>query len=90
MGILVTQETIGGIGRQADESLMASAEVTGAAFHLGYVPALDGLRAFAILLVMFYHGQLGFLSGGFLGVDLFFALSGFLITILLLQEYEPH
>jgi peptidoglycan/LPS O-acetylase OafA/YrhL len=52
---------------------------------LGYVPALDGLRGVAIALVVVYHA--GLLPGGFLGVDLFFVLSGFLITTLLLEEH---
>ena len=50
------------------------------------LPALDGLRAFAVLAVMGFHLNFGFLSGGYLGVDLFFVLSGFLITTLLLEE----
>ncbi len=55
---------------------------------LAYVPALDGLRAVAVLAVMAYHSGLGFLPGGFLGVDLFFTLSGYLITTLLIREWE--
>ena len=53
--------------------------------RLGYVPAFDGLRGVAILLVISQH-YYRFLSGGFIGVDLFFVLSGFLITTLLLEE----
>ena len=49
-----------------------------------YLPALDGLRAFAIIAVIAYH--YGHLGGGFLGVDLFFVLSGFLITRVLLLK----
>jgi len=55
---------------------------------LRYLPGLDGLRAVAVLAVMLYHGGVGSLSGGFLGVDVFFALSGFLITSLLLAEWD--
>lgn len=55
-------------------------------FHLGYRPALDGLRAIAILAVMIYHA--GLLLGGWAGVDVFFALSGFLITSLLIEEHR--
>jgi peptidoglycan/LPS O-acetylase OafA/YrhL len=47
---------------------------------------LQGLRAVAVLLVAFSHAGVGFLKGGFVGVDVFFVLSGFLITGLLLKE----
>ena len=53
---------------------------------IGYLPALDGLRAVSILMVMLFHGHFQFGKGGAIGVDLFFALSGFLITTLLLEE----
>lgn len=53
---------------------------------LTYRPALDGLRALAVLAVFAYHLWPGLVPGGWLGVDLFFVLSGFLITSLLLAE----
>jgi peptidoglycan/LPS O-acetylase OafA/YrhL len=53
---------------------------------IAYRPALDGIRALAVLAVMLYHGGVSWLPGGFLGVDAFFVLSGFLITSLLLAE----
>lgn len=51
-----------------------------------YMPALDGLRAFAVLAVIAYHMGLTWAQGGLLGVTVFFVLSGFLITKLLLVE----
>ncbi len=51
------------------------------------VPSLDGVRGIAILPVLALHGTYGLIPGGFLGVDLFFVLSGFLITALLCREY---
>ena len=54
---------------------------------LDYQPALDGIRALAILAVLLFHGGIVWLPGGFLGVDVFFALSGYLITSLLINEY---
>ena len=53
----------------------------------GYRPALDGVRAFAVTAVVLFHCGVDGLSGGFLGVDTFFVLSGFLITTLLLNEH---
>ncbi len=56
--------------------------------HLGYRPSLDGLRAFAVLVVMAHHAYVPFFAGGAIGVDVFFVLSGFLITNLLLEEWQ--
>ena len=53
-----------------------------------HVPALDGVRALAVLSVMGYHAGVSWLPGGLLGVDVFFVLSGFLITSLLLTEFS--
>ena len=55
---------------------------------IGYVPALDGMRGLAVMAVLAFHGGMAWARGGFLGVDAFFVLSGYLITSLLLAEWE--
>lgn len=55
---------------------------------LPYSASLDGLRALAAFVVACYHAKAPWLSGGFLGVDIFFVLSGYLITRLLVDEYR--
>ncbi len=61
-----------------------------APFRLGHRPALDGLRGIFVLTVVALHAGIPFMQGGGLGVDGFFVLSGFLITCLLLQEWQRH
>jgi peptidoglycan/LPS O-acetylase OafA/YrhL len=56
--------------------------------RLPYLPGLDGLRAVAVIAVMIYHADHTWLSGGFLGVEVFFVISGYLITLLLIGEYQ--
>ncbi|KGA20026.1 hypothetical protein GM50_3155 [freshwater metagenome] len=53
-----------------------------------YIPAIDGLRAIAVTAVVFYHLGFAWIPGGFLGVDLFFVISGYVITRLLLDSIE--
>ncbi len=53
---------------------------------LGYRPSLDGLRAVAVTAVVLYHADVSWMPGGFLGVEVFFVVSGFLITALLIDE----
>lgn len=63
---------------------------TAAGFRLGHRPELDGVRGISILMVLILHFGFKFLPGGFFGVDVFFVLSGFLITSLLVQEQERY
>lgn len=54
--------------------------------RVAYMRGLDGLRAIGVLAVLLYHADVGWMKGGFLGVELFFVVSGFLITTLLVAE----
>ena len=56
--------------------------------EMGYLPGLDGIRALAVLGVLLYHADVAWFTGGFLGVDVFFVLSGFLITTLIVEEFD--
>ena len=56
--------------------------------RMPYLPALDGIRALAVAAVVLYHAGVFWLPAGFLGVDVFFVVSGFLITALLVAEFE--
>ena len=57
---------------------------------LTYIPSLDGIRALSVLAVIVYHANKLWLPGGFLGVEVFFVISGYLITLLLLAESEKN
>ncbi len=55
---------------------------------MNYRPEIDGLRAIAVLPVIFFHAGISLFSGGFVGVDVFFVISGYLITTIILNDLE--
>ncbi|HEY7437908.1 MAG TPA: acyltransferase family protein [Acidimicrobiia bacterium] len=79
---------------QAVESATARAGSDAGSGHqrhlvrMRYMPGIDGLRAVAVMGVLFYHAGEPWMRGGFLGVDVFFVISGYLITSLLLAEFR--
>ena len=70
---------------QAQDRMAAASSAPG---HLRYRSGIDGMRALAVLAVVLFHGRVGWLRGGFLGVDVFFVISGYLIASLLVHEYR--
>src|SRR5215831_14762217 len=69
-------------------STIAAPGVARAHSDVPYLPGLDGMRALAVIVVMVYHANGTWLPGGFLGVEVFFVISGYLITLLLIGEHE--
>ena len=55
-----------------------------------YIPEVDGLRGLAVIAVLLYHFGVSWIPGGFLGVDLFFVISGYVITRLILDSIESN
>jgi peptidoglycan/LPS O-acetylase OafA/YrhL len=82
----VTPSSIGADREETSGMLGSDTQRTVSPASFGYQPALDGIRAFAVAAVVLFHAGVGGVEGGFLGVDTFFVLSGFLITSLLLAE----
>ena len=66
----------------------AAPQVAASEGKMPYLPGLDGLRAIAVGAVLLYHAGMPWLPGGFLGVEVFFVISGYLITALLLSEWN--
>jgi peptidoglycan/LPS O-acetylase OafA/YrhL len=75
-------------GTRPGRSLDSGATPAPPEVRLTYSPGLDGLRAIAVMAVLLYHADLSFIPGGFLGVEVFFVISGYLITALLLAEWH--
>ena len=71
---------------KADHASAATADQTPTRPKSRYIPALDGLRTLAVVAVVLYHLNLTWAQGGLLGVTIFFVLSGYLITRLLINE----
>lgn len=72
-----------------DERFLATGDEAGTApDDRRFRPDVEGLRAVAVLLVVFYHANVARVTGGFVGVDVFFVISGFVITGLLLREHR--
>jgi len=80
------------VGHEATAGESGGAGTSGEAPEpaLGRIPALDGVRAIGIALVLLFHGGVSWAGGGFFGVDVFFVLSGFLITGLLVSEFRQN
>src|SRR6266852_3814042 len=68
------------------ENLGAELGQSNRRMNVPFRPDIEGLRAVAVILVVLYHARLPFLQGGFIGVDIFFVVSGYLITSLLAKE----
>src|SRR5262245_21953504 len=85
--IRIFRDSIGSAGRfVAMMPAVVGPDRTG--HRAGYLPGLDGIRAIAVVAVVAYHLRLPFFDGGLLGVSVFFTLSGYLITSLLVQGFE--
>ena len=61
--------------------------MTKAFTSIKYRPEIDGLRALAIIPVILYHADIAFKNSGFIGVDIFFVISGYLITCVILNDF---
>ncbi|WP_162932448.1 acyltransferase family protein [Solimonas sp. K1W22B-7] len=67
---------------------VARTPADGASSHLSYRPEVDGLRAIAVMAVILFHAKLRGFNGGYIGVDVFFVISGYLITSILIGEHQ--
>src|SRR5436190_16422758 len=74
--------------RAAERVVSGAAPATTSRSPVPYLAGLDGLRAVAVLAVLLYHAGFTWMPGGFLGVEVFFVISGYLITLLLVSEFE--
>ncbi|CAA9401675.1 MAG: O-antigen acetylase [uncultured Rubrobacteraceae bacterium] len=79
-----------GVGPEVQRvtKIAVSADQNARGVRLPRMPGLDGLRALAVVAVLLYHAGLAWMPGGFLGVEIFFVISGYLITALLVTEWR--
>src|ERR1035437_7995341 len=75
-------------GNKPPKDAVTSTVARGRTITFGFIPALDGLRALAVLGVMMYHGGGPVLGGGVVSIDVFFVLRGFLIPSVLVGEWR--
>ena len=78
----------GGSDAEQTALLTSESDAAGGARASHYRPQLDGMRAVAVYLVVAFHAGISAFSGGFIGVDVFFVLSGYLVTQLLLRDFR--
>jgi peptidoglycan/LPS O-acetylase OafA/YrhL len=76
------------VGTQSDATNRSSAKSNRTSRKSGFRPDVEGLRAVAVIAVLLYHASLPFTPGVYVGVDVIFVISGFLITGLLVKELE--
>ncbi|CAN5608694.1 SGNH hydrolase domain-containing protein [soil metagenome] len=84
--VMTTTDSTTALSRSA----ATAASAKGPRLALDFRGDIEGLRAIAVVIVVLFHARLGPFEGGFIGVDVFFVVSGFLITSLLLREAEAH
>jgi peptidoglycan/LPS O-acetylase OafA/YrhL len=85
---VVRDRTVAAVRGGVPVDSVARSEPEAGSVRLPYLPGLDGLRALAVVAVLLYHADLSWLPGGFLGVEIFFVISGYLITALLVMEWR--
>ena len=81
---------MGGLSLSSDQTrpLAAPELARQSAREIAHRPDLDGLRALAVLSVVFFHFDFAYFSGGFVGVDIFFVISGYLITSIIVGDLQ--
>lgn len=81
-----TAKSASRVGRKQIANQASDEHEHESAYKMKYRPEIDGLRALAVLPVIFYHAGVETMAGGFVGVDVFFVISGFLITTIIASE----